>query len=116
MWLYVPGMSSLSAQDAGALSLEFPSLCDCAGKLLAASATWRGKPQPQQAWSRRWRAGGFIQRLSGLTFSPLMLAHGVASFISSLQATHARTTVSLEKAQELTVSDFSPLKLSESPA
>jgi hypothetical protein len=115
MWLYVPGMSSPSAQVAGGLSLEFPSLCDCAVKALAASATWRGKPLLPQAWSRQWKRGGYIRHLSGLTFSPLTLAHGVASFISSLRETHARTIASPEKAPALTVTASSPPKLSVSP-
>ena len=115
MWLFVPGMSSLSAQDAGALNSASLSLCDCAGKMLAASATWRGKPQPQPAWSRRWKQGGYIRRLSGLTFSPSTLAHGVESFISSLRETLARTTASPESAPALMDNGALPPKSSASP-
>lgn len=115
MWLFVPEMSSLSAPDAVGSNLELPSLSDCAGKMLAASATWRGKLQPQQAWSRRWKAGGFIRLLSGLTFSPSTLALGVATFISSLPATRARTIPWQESAPAQTDSGSSPPRLSASP-
>jgi hypothetical protein len=116
LWLFVPEMSSLSAPESVGLSSELPSLSDCAAKMLAASATWRGKPQPPQAWSRRWKAGGFIQRLSGLTFSPSTLALGVDLFISSLRATHARTTALPETRLAQTASGSSHPKLSASPA
>lgn len=110
MWLYVPEMSYRFAPESVGLNLESSSLSDFWEKTLAASATWRGKPQPPQAWSRRWKAGGFIRHLSGLTFSPSTLALGVASFISSLQETPAKTTASLESAPALTENGSLPLK------
>lgn len=115
MWLFVPEMSSLSAPDAVGLNSESPSLSDCWAEALAASATWRGKPLRPQAWSRQWRQGGFIRRLSGLTYLPSTLAHGVERFISSLQATHARTTALPESGPEPVDSAFLPLRSFASP-
>lgn len=92
-WLYVPNAtSSPCAQASGDLNSEYNSALHIGERLAEASATWRGKPQPPQAWLRRWKQGGFIRRLSGLTCSPSTLDLGVASFISSLLAIPARTT------------------------
>jgi hypothetical protein len=93
-WLFVPGTSSPSAPASAGSSLESPSPSTPGERLHAASATWRGKHQPPQAWSRRWKQGGFIRLLSGPTLPPSMLDHGVASFISSLREIPARTTAS----------------------
>lgn len=100
-WLYVPTTFLPSVPGLEGSTSESPSPCTVGERLHAASATWRGKPQPPQAWSRRWKQGGFIQRLSGPTFSPSMLDAGVASFISSLRETPARTTASPAKALDL---------------
>ena len=110
MWLYIPETSSPCAQGSEALSLESTSLYDCAAHRAAAYVTWRGKLQPPQAWSRRWKQGGFIRRLSGLTCEPSTLDRGVAQFISSLRATHVRTTPSLENAPGLMGSASLPPK------
>lgn len=98
MWLYVPETSSPCAQGSADLNSASSLLSSIGGRLAEASATWRGKPQPPQAWSRRWKQGGFIQRLSGLTCEPSTLDRGVEQFISSLRATPARTTPSPESA------------------
>jgi len=101
-WLYVPNLPETSCPSAPAsedLSLASSSLSIIGERLGEASATWRGKEQPPQAWSRRWKQGGFIRRLSGLTCSPSTLDHGVAQFISSLLETPAKTTASLARAQ-----------------
>lgn len=91
-WLFVPGLEDLSSGSA--------SLSDISERLAAWSVQWRGKPQPPQAWSRRWKQGGFIHLLSGLTCSPSTLDRGVASFISSLRETPARTTALPESVPE----------------
>lgn len=101
-WLYVPG---LAASNSESVSLSIIS-----ERLAASSVQWRGKPQQPQAWSRRWKQGGFIRLLSGLTCSPLMLDRGVDSFISSLRATHARTTASPGSAPGPQEIASSPLK------
>ena len=109
-WLFVPGISSPSAQASEDLNSASCSLSTIGERLAEASATWRGKEQPPQAWSRRWKQGGFIRLLSGLTCSPSTLDHGVAQFISSLRATPARTTASPESEQGQMESDSSPPK------
>lgn len=91
-WLYVPGISSASAQVSEGLNSASASLSDCAANNLAASCTWRGKPQQPQAWSRRWKQGGYIRHLSGVTCSPSTLDRGVDLFISSLREIPAKTT------------------------
>ena len=99
MWLYVPTTSSPAAQASEDLNSASYSPSDIGERMGAVYVTWRGKPQPPQAWSRRWKQGGFIRRLSGLTCEPSTLDRGVASFISSLQETPAKTTPSLESAK-----------------
>ena len=99
MWLFVPGTSSPAAQASEDLNSASYSPSDIGERMGEVYVTWRGKPQPPQAWSRRWKQGGFIRRLSGLTCEPSTLDHGVASFIFSLRETPARTTPSPESAQ-----------------
>lgn len=114
-WLYIPGTSCPSAQASEASNSESCSPSIIAERLVAASATWRGKPQQPQAWSRRWKQGGFIRRLSGLTCSPSTLDHGVARFISSLRETPARTTALPESALAPTAIASSPPRSAASP-
>lgn len=109
-WLFVPGISSPSAQASEDLNSASCSPSIIGERLAEASATWRGKEQPPQAWSRRWKQGGFIRLLSGLTCSPSTLDHGVAQFISSLREIPARTTASPESEKGKTASDFLPPK------
>ena len=109
-WLFVPGISSPSAQALEDLNSASCSPSIIGERLAEASATWRGKEQPPQAWSRRWKQGGFIRLLSGLTCSPSTLDHGVAQFISSLREIHAKTTASQESAPVQTVSGSLPPK------
>ena len=112
MWLYVPNVpsetSSRCAPGSEGLNSASCSLSTPWERLAEASVTWRGKPEPPQAWLRRWKRGGFITRLSGLTCSPSTLDRGVASFISSLRAIPVRTTASPESAPEPMASGFSP--------
>jgi hypothetical protein len=114
-WLYVPGTSSHCAQESEDSNSESCSPSTAAPKLVEGSVTWRGKPQLLPAWSRRWRAGGFIRLLSGLTCSPSTLDLGVASFISSLRETPARTTASPESGPGRKDSDSLPRKSFELP-
>lgn len=109
-WLFVPGISSPSAQASEDLNSASCSPSTIGERLAEASATWRGKEQPPQAWSRRWKQGGFIRLLSGLTCSPSTLDHGVAQFISSLREIPARTTASPESAPGPMASDSLPPK------
>lgn len=47
----------------------------------------------QRYWSRAWKKGGWIRRLSGLTLEPSTLEHGVARWIASCRETPASLTV-----------------------
>lgn len=114
-WLYVPETFSACAQGSEDLNSESCSLSTAAPRLVAGSVTWRGKPQQQQAWSRRWKQGGFIRRLSGLTCSPSTLDRGVEQFISSLVATPAKTTALQESAPEQAAIASSHPKSAASP-
>lgn len=114
-WMYVPETSCPSAQASEALNLASNSLSDCAANRLAEYATWKGSAQQPQAWSRRWKQGGFIRLLSGLTCSPSTLDLGVASFISSLRAIPAKITALPESAPDQAESDSSLPKSAVSP-
>lgn len=119
MWLYVPNLppktSSACAQASEASNSESSLHSTPSERLAEGSVTWRGKQQQPQAWSRRWKQGGFIRRLSGLTCSLSTLDRGVASFISSLRATLAKTTPSQESVPDLKGNDFSPPKSAALP-
>lgn len=112
MWLYIPSLASETSSPSAPGSEDLNSASCLPStpweRLAAGSVTWRGKPQPPQAWSRRWTQGGFITRLSGLTCSPSTLDLGLASFISSLRETPARTTPLPESAPGPMASGFSP--------
>jgi hypothetical protein len=64
-------------------------------------------------WSRAWKTGGWITRLSGLTSEPSTLDHGVEAFIASLRETHASPTVSQGADVEQPTTDGSSTKFSE---
>ena len=72
-WLYVPALGDSS------LPCSLPSAIPT-----TPSATWRGKPLSSLIWSREWKKGGFVRRLSGTTLTPSTADRGVASFIASL--------------------------------
>jgi len=115
MWLYVPG-TSFPSVPASEDSNSASSLLSSVGERLAeASATWRGSAQQPQAWSRRWKRGGFIRLLSGAICSPSTLDHGVAQFISSLRETPARRTASPASAPDQPGSGSSLPRLSALP-
>ena len=113
MWLYIPPQhlpSTSSAYVPGleVSNLESPSLSTIGERFHASSVLWRSKQQPPQAWSRRWKQGGFIRLLSGLICEPSTLDLGAASFISSLRATHAKTTALPESAPDQMAHGFWP--------
>lgn len=114
-WLYLPSTCFPSAPASEASNSASLSPSHIAMKLAWASVTWRGKHQPPQVWSRRWKQGGFIRRLSGLTL-PLSTADlGAASWISSLRAIRVRKTASPESAPGPMAPASSPPKSSASP-
>ena len=115
-WLYIPEIFLASAQVSEASNSESASLSTISERLAASSVQWRGKPLPPQAWSRRWKLGGFIRHLSGLTCSPSTLDRGAALFISSLRATHAKKTALPENMPEVMGYGSSPPRSSGLPA
>ena len=84
-WAYIPStcLDFAPASADSSLPSELPN------PALAESLTWRGKPLPSALWSRRWKRGGFIRLLSGLTLEPSKADDGVERFIASLRATPA---------------------------
>lgn len=114
MWLHVPSIFSPSVPASEALNSASSLLLPSVAEALAASGTWRGKLQQPQAWSRLWKRGGFIRRLSGLTCSPLTAAHGADLWISSLRETRVKTTALPESERARTESGSSLPRLSGS--
>lgn len=104
-WLYLPGVSCPSAPA----SEDLTSACDLPSQRLAASATWRGKPRQQRSWSRAWKTGGSIRRLSGLTLPPSTLEHGVEQWIASCRAIPASPTAPLGEGSAMPMSAGSPI-------
>jgi hypothetical protein len=91
MWLHIPpSTGSNCARASVGLDLLSPSQCQA----IAPSVTWRGKSVLPQALSRRWKQGGFIRLLSGLTLEVSTQNSCAASWISSLRATRASPTAS----------------------
>lgn len=78
-WLYVP--ASAGSSSACTSSSETP---------ITPSVTWRGKPLPPRHWSRAWKRVPWLRLLSGTTCTPSTADAGVARWISSLVAIHAR--------------------------
>ena len=83
-WLYVPELEASSSD------LSLPSLPP------GAWLTSRGKRMPRRYWLRAWRRATWIRRLSGLTFEPSTVAHGVESWIASLLDSHVSRSLSQE--------------------
>lgn len=77
VWLYVPASEGWSS--------VYTPCCPP----IAPSVTSRGKAFAPVSWRRGWQTGGYLTRLCGLTLPPSMAARGVASWMSSLQATRA---------------------------
>ncbi len=89
MWLFVPGMSSRSAQEEEAST----SLSAWHFRRLARSCTWRGMSPRPRVWLKRCRTReDSTKLLSGLTSAPSILNRGAASWILSLRASLAPTS------------------------
>lgn len=103
-WLFVPGTCSHSAPA----SADSISESELPSPERVASLTWRGNPLQLPLWSRRWKRGGFIRLLSGLTQEHSTLDRGVAEFIASLPETHASRTATPESgADPMTIDGLS---------
>ena len=83
-WLYVPDMGDSSWElNESFLQLE-------------PFVMWRGKPMRPPTLSKRWRKGGFITRLYGMTLEPSTANLGVERWISSLEVSHVSPSQVLE--------------------
>lgn len=89
MWLYLP-FSVLPAAEAGST----PEFTLRSAETLAPSATWRTKSLLPTRWLRVWKQHSWMTHLSGLTCEPLTVQACVATWMASLEATHASRSAS----------------------
>lgn len=92
MWLHIPQNLSTScpcAPESAGLTSDLDSLA----RMLAQSATWRGKSSAPRYWLGRLKTVGWMMHLSGLTLKPSMVSRGVESWIASLADTRASLLV-----------------------
>lgn len=97
-WSFIP--SSFS-QAWACLEKDCEPGSDTWASRLAPSSTLSGKLTQPQSWRRGWKKAAWMRLLSGPTFAPSTLSHGVASWIASLQASRAKTSVLQAGAQGL---------------
>ena len=112
-WLYIP---SPCVPESECLTKD----CVPDASFLASSSapfvTLKGKPlQPQRLLST-WKRASWMQRLSGLTLSPLMAQRGAEKWISSLPVSPANLTQSRVSAKARTMKDGSGKTSPESSA
>ena len=87
-WLYVPGLEDSSSELSESLMNTKPFVM------------LRGKPSAPQSLRNKWKKGGFIRLLSGLTFEPSTASLGVESWIASLRDSHANHSARQESKKE----------------
>lgn len=106
MWLYLPPnplSPPSSCVPASACLAKVPELhSSYLDGGLTPFATWRGKPLPLRSLQGLWKREPSLHVLSGLTCSPLTAQRGVDAWISSLQASLAKTSASPVNAPDLT--------------
>ena len=103
-WLYVPDMEGWNLDLNESLMNTEPFVM------------LRGKPSQLATLSKRWKKGGWITRLSGLTCEPLTANRGVERWISSLEGSPANPTQVLENKWGKMMKETYGLILSESLA
>lgn len=92
-WAYIP---SKSAPELACLAKDCEQRSDIWASRIAPSATLNGKHTPPLSWQRASKKEAWTRLLCGPTFSPSTVQHGMAQWISSLRASRAKTSVSLE--------------------
>jgi len=92
-WLFVPALEDSNKDST--LPLMMPT---------ELSLAWNGKPLLPSSWSRVCRRAPYLRSLSGLTSEPSTVQRGVESWISSLRASRASLTPSLESGKGLRTS------------
>jgi len=75
MWIYIPTLTSRSAQEQVALTLELSAE---ATTELSQFATWRTKSHRPRFWHRAWKINKFLPRLFGQTLTHSTLERGEA--------------------------------------
>lgn len=111
-WLYIP---SNSAPALACLAKDCEPGSDTWASRLAPSVTSSGKHTPPQSWQRACKKAAWMTLLSGPTYAPSMLQHGMAQWIASLRDSRAKTCQSQADVLDSTASDLaSSLKSSES--
>jgi len=83
-WLYVPDMEALKSELNDSLMNTEPFVM------------WRGKPLPPHTLLKKWKKGGWITLLSGLTCEPSRAKNGLEKWILSLEDSHANPIQVLE--------------------
>lgn len=101
MWIHVPSECCRSALAREPSTSEL----DSHARALAQSVTWSGEPTKPSFWLRAWKRGTYPRLRSGATLPPSTLAHGVASWIASLQATRVSPTASQDPCEVPTIPD-----------
>ena len=86
-WLYVPGLEASSKGLSQYSQNTVPFVM------------WKGKPIPLPSLLKRWKEGGFIRLLYGLTLSPSKANDGVDRWILSREGSHANRTPKLESCE-----------------
>jgi hypothetical protein len=82
VWLYSPESQFAPDTEGSTLASESPS-----GQLFARSCTAKGKLMRSEYWSRAWKKGGWIKRLSGLTYDQSQLSQSAITFAKQLAET-----------------------------
>ncbi len=86
VWVNVPSTACLSAQEVGGSN----SVSDWFWKTLERSVGWNGKPTQLPTWRKRWKRTAWLQHLFGRISELSTADRGVARWIASLRATHAK--------------------------
>ncbi len=89
MWIYVPRGFCPSAPE----SADSTKASEWRSHLLASSAALSTKHTPATSWLRAWKKKPWIQLLFGRIYEPSTAAHGVASWMESLEGTPASRSV-----------------------
>src|SRR4051794_23201605 len=88
-WLYVPGLEDSSSDCTWPSGTAIAVVSTSSGMLTQQPPSWRG-----------WRTRRWIELLSGTISRPSMADRGVASWISSLRASHANPGAQLGDVRE----------------
>lgn len=104
MWLYIPALdpvlSSPPTAPAARASIE-PG--DWRSQVLSQACTWRGKPSPPHAWSRRCAKASWLQLLYGAMCTPSQAAAYADAWMGSSAVSPASRIASLASGSAATI-------------